>query len=95
MKQLISKLKDKGYGHLWALLALFSFMPVFSASSNLAYLGHGRNTLGYLVKHFAYMYRFCNYLCGSECSLSLFQGYFKMALPVWILLTYTLIKGRL
>jgi cell division protein FtsW len=34
------------------LLALFSFMPVFSASSNLAYLGHGTgNTLGYLVKH--------------------------------------------
>jgi hypothetical protein len=40
MKQLVSNLKgDKGFGHL-ALLALFS-LCLFSASSNLAYIGQG------------------------------------------------------
>ena len=53
MKELISNLKgDKVIWTFVALLALFSFMPVFSASSNLAYIGHGTgNTLGYLMKH--------------------------------------------
>ena len=42
MKQLIGNLKgDKGIWSFVALLALFSFMPVLSASSNLAYLGRG------------------------------------------------------
>jgi cell division protein FtsW len=40
MKQLVNNLKgDKVIWSFVALLALFSFMPVFSASSNLAYLG--------------------------------------------------------
>src|SRR6188508_3382540 len=53
MKELLSKLKgDKVIWSFVALLALFSFMPVFSASSNLAYMNHGTgNTLGYLIKH--------------------------------------------
>ena len=52
MKELVNKLKgDRVIWSFVALLALFSFMPVFSASSNLAYIGHGTgNTLGYLVK---------------------------------------------
>src|SRR6187200_1811364 len=67
MKELINKLKgDKGIWSFVALLALFSFMPVFSASSNLAYMNHGTgNTLAYLIKHlmhiclgFAIMYNF-------------------------------------
>jgi cell division protein FtsW len=84
MKQLISKLKgDKGYGHLTAHVFLFSFMPVFSASSNLAYLGPGTgNTLGYLVKHFAHIcIGFVIIFHAVDC-LSLFQGYFKWLLPV-------------
>src|SRR6476620_5605008 len=57
MKELINKLKgDKGIWSFVALLALFSFMPVFSASSNLAYMNHGTgNTLGYLIKHLAHI----------------------------------------
>jgi cell division protein FtsW len=39
--KLVNNLKEINNGHSLALLALFSFMPVFSASSNLAYLGHG------------------------------------------------------
>jgi hypothetical protein len=41
------------------------------------------------------MYRFCNYLCGAQSAHIIISGLFqKWLLPVvWILLTYTLIKG--
>lgn len=48
----------KGDRVIWAvaaLLALFSFLPVYSASSNLAYLYGDGNTFVYLVKHFAHL----------------------------------------
>jgi len=53
MKELINSLKgDKVIWAFVALLALFSFMPVFSASSNLAYMRHGSgNAITYLLKH--------------------------------------------
>ena len=41
---------DKTLWAMLALLALFSFLPVYSASSNLANL-YGRNTFGLLLKH--------------------------------------------
>ena len=48
-----------GDSFLWALvliLPIFSFLPVYSASSNLAYLNGGEgNTLQYVVKHFAHL----------------------------------------
>jgi cell division protein FtsW len=40
------------------------------------------------------MYRFCNYLCGAQVPYHYFRAISKMAFAVvWILLTYTLIKG--
>ena len=97
MKQLISRLKgDKGIWSFVALLALFSFMPVFSASSNLAYLGHGTgNTLGYLLKHLAHI------ACGfaiiyyvHKIPYHYFRSISKWLLPVvWIVLAITMIKG--
>jgi cell division protein FtsW len=53
MKELINSLKgDKVIWAFVALLALFSFMPVYSASSNLAYMRHiWKGTTGYLLKH--------------------------------------------
>jgi cell division protein FtsW len=58
MKELIHSLKgDKVIWAFVALLALFSFMPVFSASSNLAYMRHGSgNALTYLLKHGAQVF---------------------------------------
>ena len=38
-----------------ALLGLFSFLPVYSASSNLAYLYGNGDTFIFLVKHFAHL----------------------------------------
>jgi cell division protein FtsW len=97
MKDLINKLKgDKVIWSFVALLALFSFMPVFSASSNLAYLGHGTgNTLGYLVKHFAHIcIGFLIIYWVHNIPYHYFRIISKVGLPiVWLLLAYTLIKG--
>ena len=97
MKQLIGNLKgDKVIWSFVALLALFSFMPVFSASSNLAYLGHGTgNTLGYLVKHLAHIcIGFTIIYLVHKVPYHYFRAISKIGLPVvWILLAYTLIKG--
>lgn len=97
MKQLINSLKgDKVIWSFVALLALFSFMPVFSASSNLAYIGHGTgNTLGYLVKHLAHIcIGFLIIYWIHKVPYHYFKGISIIALPiVWVLLGYTLIKG--
>jgi cell division protein FtsW len=97
MKQLISNLKgDKGIWSFVALLALFSFMPVFSASSNLAYLGHGTgNTLGYLLKHLGHV------VCGfwiiyvfHKVPYQYFRSFSRLLLPIiWVVLAITMIKG--
>ena len=97
MKQLINSLKgDKVIWTFVALLALFSFMPVFSASSNLAYIGHGTgNTLGYLLKHLAHIcIGFLIIYWIHKVPYHYFKGISIIALPiVWVLLGYTLIKG--
>ena len=97
MKQLVNNLKgDKGIWSFVALLALFSFMPVFSASSNLAYIGQGTgNTLGYLVKHIVHIcIGFTIIFMVHKVPYHYFKAISKGALYiVWILLAYTLIKG--
>jgi cell division protein FtsW len=97
MKELVNKLKgDRVIWSFVALLALFSFMPVFSASSNLAYIGHGTgNTLGYLVKHLAHICIGFLIIYGvHKVPYHYFRAISKVALPVvWLLLAYTLLKG--
>lgn len=97
MLQLIKNLKgDKVIWTFVALLALFSFMPVFSASSNLAYMGHGTgNTLGYLVKHFAHIcIGFMIIYWVHKVPYHYFRAISIVAMPVvWLLLAYTLVKG--
>lgn len=97
MNSLIKNLKgDKGIWSFVALLALLSFMPVFSASSNLAYarLGSG-NTLSFLVKHFALVFvgMFIIYQV-QKVPYHFYRGISKIALPfIWALLAFTLFKG--
>lgn len=97
MKELINSLKgDKVIWSFVALLALFSFMPVFSASSNLAYIGHGTgNTLGYLLKHLAHIcIGFLIIYWVHKVPYHYFRAISKIGLPiVWILLGYTMVKG--
>jgi len=71
-------------------------MPVFSSSSNLAYIGHGTgNTLGYLLKHLAHIcIGFLIIYWIHKVPYHYFKGISIIALPiVWVLLGYTLIKG--
>lgn len=97
MKEVLDNLKgDKVIWSFVALLALFSFMPVFSASSNLAYMNHGSgNTLSYLLKHLAHIFiGFCMIYWVHKVPYHYFRGISRIALPVvWILLVYTLVKG--
>ena len=56
MTKLLQNIRgDKVIWAVAALLALFSFLPVYSASSNLAYLYGDGDTFGFLVKHFAHL----------------------------------------
>ena len=97
MKELVNNLKgDRVIWSFVALLALFSFMPVFSASSNLAYLNHGTgNTISYLLKHLAHIFiGFIIIYWVHKVPYHYYRGISKIALPiVWILLGYTMIKG--
>ncbi|GEC77735.1 FtsW/RodA/SpoVE family cell cycle protein [Flavobacterium aquatile] len=97
MKELINSLKgDKVIWAFIALLALFSFMPVFSASSNLAYMRHGSgNALTYLLKHAVHIFiGFFIIYQVHKIPYHYFRGISMFALPiVWVLLIYTLVKG--
>ena len=97
MKELVNRLKgDKGIWSFVALLGLFSFMPVFSASSNLAYMRHGSgNALTYLLKHAVHIFiGFFIIYQVHKILYHYFRGISMVALPiVWVLLVYTLVKG--
>ena len=71
-------------------------MPVFSASSNLAYMNHGTgNTISYLLKHLAHIFiGFIIIYWVHKVPYHYYRGISKLGLPVvWILLAYTMIKG--
>lgn len=97
MKELVNNLKgDRVIWTFVSLLALFSFMPVFSASSNLAYIGQGTgNTISYLLKHLAHIFIGLIIIYWvHKVPFHYYRGLSKIALPiVWLLLGYTLIKG--
>ena len=97
MKELVNNLKgDRVIWTFVALLALFSFMPVFSASSNLAYIGQGTgNTISYLLKHLAHIFIGLIIIYWvHKVPFHYYRGLSIFALPVvWLLLAYTLIKG--
>ncbi|MEP2936827.1 MAG: FtsW/RodA/SpoVE family cell cycle protein [Gilvibacter sp.] len=88
----------KGDKAIWAvagLLALFSFLPVYSASSNLAYLYGDGNTFKFLVKHFAHLVLGFAILYGvCRIPYRYFRGLSIIALPiVLVLLLITLAEG--
>ena len=97
MKQLINNLKgDRVIWSFVALLALFSFMPVFSASTNLAYMNHGTgNTISYLLKHLAHIFiGFIIIYWIHKVPFHYYRGASKYLLGiVWVLLAYTMVKG--
>jgi cell division protein FtsW len=89
----------KGDKMLWsvaALLAIFSFIPVYSASSNLAYLnGASGSTFAYLVKHFIHLVLgFAILYATHKIPYRYFRGLSIILLPIVIvLLIVTLLQG--
>ena len=88
----------KGDKTIWAvvsLLALFSFLPVYSSSSNLAYLYGDGNTLKFLLKHLAHLVLGFVILYGvHKVPYHYFKGLSVIALPiVIILLIITMTQG--
>ncbi|MBL4887699.1 MAG: FtsW/RodA/SpoVE family cell cycle protein [Flavobacteriaceae bacterium] len=88
----------KGDRTIWAviaLLALFSFLPVYSASSNLAYLYGDGNTSKFLLKHMAHLILGFAILYGiHKIPYQYFKGLAIIAMPIVILLLLvTLARG--
>lgn len=87
---------DRAIWALVALLAVFSFIPIYSASSNLAYLNGGDgNTISYLIKHFVHLFMgFIIIFAVHKIPYRYFRGISIIMLPVTIiLLIFTLLKG--
>ena len=96
MRTLFQHIKgDKAIWALVALLAIFSFLPVYSASSNLAYLYGDGSTLPFLLKHFAHLILGFFILYGvHKIPYNYFKGLSIIMLPViFVLLLVTLAEG--
>ncbi len=90
----------RGDKTLWAVLLLlagFSFLPVYSAASNLAYISGGGNTINFLFKHLIHLslgFTFMFFL--QKIPYRYFRGISILMLPVVIvLLIYTLFQPEI
>jgi cell division protein FtsW len=90
--------KIKGDKAIWAiaaLLALFSFLPVYSASSNLVYVVGNGTPVGHLVKHAILLFLGFGIIYGvHKIPTHFFKGLSMIALPiVLVLLVFVLAQG--
>ena len=93
MLALFKNLKgDKAIWAIVALLALFSFLPVYSASTNLVYVKDTGTTVGHLVKHGVLLFLgFMIIYAVHRIPTHYFKGLSLIAMPIiLILLGYTL-----
>ncbi|MGB5821882.1 MAG: FtsW/RodA/SpoVE family cell cycle protein [Saonia sp.] len=88
---------DKAIWAVVALLALFSFLPVYSASSNLVYVVGKGTTIGHLVKHALLLFLGFGIIYGvHKIPTHFFKGLSIIAMPiVLVLLIYTLAQGTI
>ena len=96
MKRVLRHLEgDKAIWAVVALLALFSFLPVYSASSNLVYVVGNGTTIGHLLKHGLLLFLgFGIIYAVHRIPTHFFKGLSIIALPVvFVLLVYTLAQG--
>ncbi|CAA0188241.1 Rod-shape determining protein [Tenacibaculum maritimum] len=89
----------KGDKTIWAIvtaLAIFSFMPVYSASTNLVYVVGSGSTIGYLIKHVVLLIMGFGIIYGvHKIPYRYFSGGSVLMLPIVILLLiYTLSQGK-
>jgi cell division protein FtsW len=90
----------KGDKTIWAIvaaLAIFSFMPVYSASTNLVYVVGSGSTFGYLLKHMVLLIMGFAIIYGvHKIPYRYFSGGSVLMLPIVIvLLVFTLSQGTM
>ena len=96
MLNIFQKIKgDKAIWAIAALLALFSFLPVYSASSNLVYVVGNGTPVGHLVKHAILLFLGFGIIYGvHKIPTHFFKGLSMIALPiVLVLLIFVLAQG--
>lgn len=96
MKTIFNQIKgDKGIWAIVAILAICSFMPVYSASTNLVYVIGKGSTFGYLLKHIMLLMMGFAIIYGiHKIPYRYFSAGSVLILPIVILLLiYTLSQG--
>lgn len=88
----------KGDRLIWAivtLLAIFSFLPVYSAASNLAYTSTSGSTFAFFVKHFMHLFLGFLIIYGvHRIPYRYFRGLSMVMIPiVFVLLIITMLQG--
>lgn len=96
MKTVFNNIKgDRIIWAIAALLAIFSFLPVYSAASNLAYIGGGSTTFSYFIKHFVHLFLGFSIIYGvHKIPYRYFRGLSMVMIPVvLVLLLVTMLQG--
>ena len=96
MKSIFKHIKgDKTIWAIVAILAILSFMPVYSSSTNLVYVVGTGSTLGYLLKHMVLLLMGFGIIYGvHKIPYRYFSGGSVLMLPVVIiLLIFTIAQG--
>lgn len=96
MKKLLKNIEgDRAIWAVVSIMAIISFLPVYSASTNLVYVANNGTTTSHLLKH-AFLI-ICGYLIiygVHKVPYRYFSGGSILALPlVVVLLIYTLMQG--
>ncbi|MEJ2112992.1 MAG: FtsW/RodA/SpoVE family cell cycle protein [Flavobacteriaceae bacterium] len=88
MEELFKNIKgDRLIWAIVALLAIFSFLPVYSAASNLAYVGGNGNTFAYFLKHFMHLFLGFAIMYGvHKIPYRYFRGLSMVMLPIVLVL---------
>lgn len=87
---------DRTIWAIVALLAIFSFLPVYSASTNLVYVVENGTTFGHLLKHGVLLLMgFFIMYATHRIPYRYFSGLSVLLIPVVVvLLIYTLVQGQ-
>ncbi|NRR90267.1 FtsW/RodA/SpoVE family cell cycle protein [Winogradskyella undariae] len=96
MQNLIKQIKgDRAIWAIVTLLAIFSFLPVYSAASNLAYHGGNTSTFSFFIKHFMHLFLGFVIMFGvHKVPYKYFRGLSIVMIPiVFVLLLITMLQG--
>ena len=96
MKSVFQHIKgDRAIWAIVAVLAIFSFMPVYSASTNLVYVVGNGSTFGHLIKHIVLLLSGFAIIYGvHKIPYRYFSGGSVLMLPIIVLLLiFTMAQG--